>query len=185
MCHKLDIQLYKITVTAKGTLNKARKGICCKGMSLIWRNGLSSEAGEQPGLDQSSSEGMTKGNPKQFWPLFRSGSSNDGPTPLLLVEREEKRKKAEAQRGASPAQSQGCWQCQGAGHPQGHARPVLGWFINSHTIRAIYCICFFHPFLCCLSVLPQERSGCCIQNSNSFIEPPPYFILCLLDPSET
>lgn len=168
------------------TLNKASKGICCKGMSPNWRNGLSSEAGEQPGLYQSSSEGMTKGNPKQFQPLFRSGSYNDSPTPLLLVEKKEKRKKAEAQRGASPVQSQGCWQCQGAGRPQGHAHPVLGWFTNSHTIRAIYCICFFfHPFLCCLSVLPQERSDCCIQNSNSSIEPPPYFILCLLDPSET
>lgn len=108
MSNKLDLQLYKITVTAKGTLNKASKGICCKGMSPIWRNGMSSEAGEQPGLDQSSSEGMTKGNPKQFQPLFRSGSSNDGPTPLLSVEKEEKRKKAEAQGGASPVQSHGC-----------------------------------------------------------------------------
>lgn len=69
---------------------------------------MSSEAGEQPGLDQSSSEGMTKGNPEQFQPLFRSGSSNDGPTPLLSVEKEEKRKKAEAQGGASPVQSHGC-----------------------------------------------------------------------------
>lgn len=35
MSNKLDLQLYKITVTAKGTLNKASKGICCKGMSPI------------------------------------------------------------------------------------------------------------------------------------------------------
>lgn len=35
MYNKLDMQLYKITVTAKGTLDKEGKGICCKGMFAI------------------------------------------------------------------------------------------------------------------------------------------------------
>lgn len=141
-------------MTAKRTLNKASKGICCKGISPIWRNGLSSEAGEKAGLEQSSSEGMTKGNPKQFQPPFRSGSSNDGPTPLLSLEKEEKRKKAEAQRGASPVQSHGCsLQCQGQGIPR--ATHTLSWAdlqtatpLELFTGSASFTLCFAASQFC-------------------------------------
>lgn len=151
MYNKLDIQLYKIAVTAKGTLNKASKGMCSKGMSPIWSNGLSSEAGEQPGLEQSSSEGMTKGNPKQFQPLFRSGSSNDGPTPLLSLEKEKKRKKAEAQRGASPVQSQSCSRSvRGQGIPR--SMHALSWAdsqtLELFTASASFTLAFAAPQFC-------------------------------------
>lgn len=71
--------------------------------------------GSSQGSSSLVQRGTTKGNPKQFQPPFRLGYSNDGPTPQLSLEKEGTRKKAEAQREASPVQRHICSpRCRGA-----------------------------------------------------------------------